>query len=556
MDLKTSLIWTLFLGALVGCSSDEGPEPNFRNSPIAKFSLENDIPFAGEELIFKNESEGADSYHWDFGDGNNSSVQEPTHIYESEGTYEVQLMATGPGGVDSITMSLDVEIAPFTGDLILRTQQEIDEFGATGFERVKGSVTISDSLSGSITSLAPLSQLQIIEGDLSIGYTKSLTDLAGLGNLVEIHGNLVLRNTAGLTHIQSLTNLSIVGRSVYIFDNNDLLSIDENDLPLLSRIDGDLLIQNNDRLQEINGFLLSLDVQKISISNNEQLQSINAFHKAVVISELNIDTNSSLETLHVLSECTKTELGFFINHNRALTTINGLEKLQEVGGTFEIIDNESLTTLPLFENLTSVWRDLVIGENDQLTSISFPALLQIIFGGVIISSNQSLEEVRGFTKVNRLNATRENSFSSLEITNNPALMGFEDGAFSEIIEVNGNVIISDNDQLQLFPSLSQLENIERDLRVSNNPSMSDFQWLASIRSIGFDMTISDNDSITNLTGLERLLNVRYNLEISQNRQLKDLCALQSLGEPVFEPIIQDNLFNPTLEDIRNGNCSQ
>ena len=45
------------------------------------------------QVEFTNTSENADSYTWNFGDGNESNTENPTHAYVSAGTYEVMLKA-------------------------------------------------------------------------------------------------------------------------------------------------------------------------------------------------------------------------------------------------------------------------------------------------------------------------------------------------------------------------------------------------------------------------------------------------------------------------------
>ena len=45
------------------------------------------------QVEFTNNSENADSYTWNFGDGNESNTENPTHAYVSAGTYEVMLKA-------------------------------------------------------------------------------------------------------------------------------------------------------------------------------------------------------------------------------------------------------------------------------------------------------------------------------------------------------------------------------------------------------------------------------------------------------------------------------
>ena len=43
------------------------------------------------------------SWNWDFGDGNSSTAQNPTHVYATAGTYDVKLVVTNAYNSDSIT---------------------------------------------------------------------------------------------------------------------------------------------------------------------------------------------------------------------------------------------------------------------------------------------------------------------------------------------------------------------------------------------------------------------------------------------------------------------
>jgi len=65
--------------------------------PIAAFdsSAEGCSPLT---VTFVNHSQFATDYLWDFGDGNTSTVENPSHTYVTPGVYIVQLTAAGPGG--------------------------------------------------------------------------------------------------------------------------------------------------------------------------------------------------------------------------------------------------------------------------------------------------------------------------------------------------------------------------------------------------------------------------------------------------------------------------
>lgn len=61
---------------------------------------------------FNDQSSGSPtSWSWDFGDGNTSNQQNPSHTYTSEGTYKVQLIASNGNGNDTYTTTLNVVLA-------------------------------------------------------------------------------------------------------------------------------------------------------------------------------------------------------------------------------------------------------------------------------------------------------------------------------------------------------------------------------------------------------------------------------------------------------------
>lgn len=53
----------------------------------------------GATVTFTNESKGASTYQWDFGDGTSSTDESPTHTYPGKGKYVPTLYATSTSGV-------------------------------------------------------------------------------------------------------------------------------------------------------------------------------------------------------------------------------------------------------------------------------------------------------------------------------------------------------------------------------------------------------------------------------------------------------------------------
>ncbi|MDP4282827.1 MAG: PKD domain-containing protein [Bacteroidota bacterium] len=87
------------------------------NPPVARFiySKTCTIPL---QIIFKDQSIGADTWYWDFGDGTASTEKNPTHNYSSAGVYQVALTVsnqkTGCSMTKTQTVQVIREIANFT----------------------------------------------------------------------------------------------------------------------------------------------------------------------------------------------------------------------------------------------------------------------------------------------------------------------------------------------------------------------------------------------------------------------------------------------------------
>jgi len=112
--------------------------------PVAAFS---GMPLAGPaplEVQFTDESTGdITEWFWDFGDGETSSEQNPTHEYNASGSYAVELEATGPGGSDT-------ESKP---DYITVYDPPVADFSATPLVTPVGSnIAFTDESTGNVNS--------------------------------------------------------------------------------------------------------------------------------------------------------------------------------------------------------------------------------------------------------------------------------------------------------------------------------------------------------------------------------------------------------------------
>ena len=62
-------------------------------------------------LNFTNNSLNGISYYWDFGDGNNSQLQDPVHTYSAGGAYTVTLTVANGCGSAPFSQIVNIDAA-------------------------------------------------------------------------------------------------------------------------------------------------------------------------------------------------------------------------------------------------------------------------------------------------------------------------------------------------------------------------------------------------------------------------------------------------------------
>ena len=83
----------------------DAPDAQFDFSPTLVERLD-------QPVVFSNQSEGGQSFQWDFGDGNRSSEVSPRHIYTEVGQYEVSLVVFQDNGSCTDTLKQLVDVFP------------------------------------------------------------------------------------------------------------------------------------------------------------------------------------------------------------------------------------------------------------------------------------------------------------------------------------------------------------------------------------------------------------------------------------------------------------
>ncbi len=223
---------------------------------------------------------------------------------------------------------------------------------------------------------------------------------------------------------------------------------------------------------------------------------------------------------------------FFFACKKNETTSNDITPIDKV-----FIPEEDVW-YPLYEDLKVFYdsgynvidADITISGIDSLTNLNFLSNVRSINGIFRIYDNKNLLSLEGLNSIE--------SIGSL-------LIGHQNDFFvSNLINLNG---------------INNLKKITGSLLVGYNNKLIDISGLETLQYIGFNCIIRDNNILSNLDGLHSLTFVVKDLVIVSNDSLTDLCAITELfvvGRVNELVNIGGNAFNPTVEDIKAGNCSQ
>ncbi len=101
------LFSSCLLLALLFFSCDDSEKPDLPTSAIIHYSV------ADKKVAFTALTTNADSYSWDFGDGQTSTDPNPVHEYETGGYYKATLTVSGGTGSVSDEADLAVALTPY-----------------------------------------------------------------------------------------------------------------------------------------------------------------------------------------------------------------------------------------------------------------------------------------------------------------------------------------------------------------------------------------------------------------------------------------------------------
>ncbi len=156
---------------------------------------------SGLPVQFTDHSVGASSWSWDFGDLTTSNVQNPTHSYASNGTYNVKLVvSSGAGCIDSLTLQVvvntNIPTATFSapGVCIGSTSSFTDQSAGGPFS--SWAWDFDDPASGASNTSAIQNPTHTFSAAGTYQVTLNVTNVSGCSNQIQknvvVHSNPVV----------------------------------------------------------------------------------------------------------------------------------------------------------------------------------------------------------------------------------------------------------------------------------------------------------------------------------------------------------------------------
>lgn len=427
-----------------------------------------------------------------------------------------------------------------------------------------GGSTISNR--GFCWSVSPNPDLSDNSANYGSGTGSFTGDISGLDPDTTYYMKAFAQNEAGISYSSEISfftgivcNSSVYTGNVILTTQSEINSFGAENYCI---IDGEINIGNtpngsSDPILSLSALSSLQKVNGLLVWGNPVLQNFDGLENLTEISErIAIYNNDDLIQFNALSNVTS-PIGFvLVERNEKLQQIDGLSGISSgvmwsgQPPTIFIHDNDVLQNINGLSNLSSmeggalfIWLNPLIEEIDALSNIP-PTIRELSFFG-----NQSLTSLSGISHLQNFDGT-------LYIESNSSLTGLND--LQNLSSIGGGLVISYNDGLTSLEGLNNLTNVGGSLIIKENDYMITMSGLNGLISAGM-VEIHGNGNINNLDALVQLSNIQTDLEITRNALLTDFCGLQNLVDQngiggVF--IAEQNAYNPTLQNLIDGNCSQ
>lgn len=447
------------------------------------------------------------------------------------------------------------------GNLIIQNNNSLKNFvGARSIIKIEGSLIIMDN--DKLGSFEGFNNISRIDEDLIIENNNFLTDLSGLNGVTAdeglniIGGSLEISNNESLDAFRGLNNLERINQDFIIRDNPSLKTL--IGLAELTNIEGDFQIENNSNLSTLNGInKINTIGEDFKVDNNNLLPNFRGMQTLEDITgQFVVSSNNSLTNFDGLQALERISEKFVVSDNNSLSSFEGLESLTSVMNNFELLRNEALTSLDGLQELKNIRGSFIIRGNMELKSLEGLDLLNEIEGELSLLSC-GLTTLNGLNEVQILRdlfvsfSNDLSNFSGLEglrqinsfiIDGNEKLLSLSGLGLTS---VTGDLVVMATN-IRTLGGLDSLNRVQGNLVLSGNDDLETIASLESLNTLNGDLTIVGT-SISNISALHNIEKFNGAVTIQYNANLST-CEIAALCD-----FIEEN--NEATIGMNGENCS-
>jgi len=309
-----------------------------------------------------------------------------------------------------------------------------------------------------------------------------------------------------------------------------------------TKIYGNLEI-DGEGIHDLSGLSTLTSVGAIVIENT-QLTNLHGLHNIQNLTgKVHLENNSILEDVTALSNIGTQIITLELIENTALIDLTGLN-IAENADVFHI-EKMRVEHLDYFTNIKTL-NTLELRILHQLNSIEGLIGLESIEDVLFLEGLSQLNSLDGFNSIQNLNI--DLNFIDLHLDN---FQGFD--GLTSCKSIN----ISNMSELQTLSGFDSLEYVSEVINISDCSGIDVFDGFPNLISTG-GLIVNNLYSLSTMGDLPNLTTIENDLVIIENNSLTDLCGLQTLL--VNDGLggsysVYNNAFNPTQQDIIDGNCS-
>lgn len=335
----------------------------------------------------------------------------------------------------------------------------------------------------------------------------------------------------------STGEIKVLNESLYNFDVNSIIT-------------GKVNVRNGEVSKNCNITINVINVQKIfnghiNIETQAELETFASNNYDRVNGSIMLIGNTITNTQNLKS--IKFIDGDLLVLGTSIKDIDGFANVNLANdATIKIVNNQNLENLNGLQNITNKLMNLDISINPLINNIDGLINISNVTNQINISDTKHLTNLNGLIGI-------KNPVKFLSISNNEAIVDTD--GLSNIPAIS-SFSFTNNDLVTSLNNMSNLIEISSDFFLDRNDKLENINGLSEL-VVCKELTIQNNVSLKNLDGLVKLKEVNDgNMRISGNTSLRDFCGLSLISTiSVVGYNIRDNFYNPTKDDIKNGNCS-